>query len=149
MPDIYRRAMEIPKKPRLLGWVLLVIGFVMLGVAVLNYRRAAKEEITFARRVPVDSAPVAAPVSEPAKPSKHLAAQTMLLWLGVVIGLIVVFLVLASFSNRMARRFRDATRRRIRPSGPQIDPWTESGRRLNVSKDDSQAPPPSGGPGAE
>jgi len=132
MAGIYDRELDIPQKPRTLGWLLLIAGVVMMVLAVGSYvyynKQMAKiHERPWEPETKSDSAN-ATEMPEDGNVQKY---RGLLGWTLFAVGGLFAFVLVATVSHRFAVRLRSALDKKA-PKTKEYDPWREAGRRMKV-----------------
>jgi len=141
MIDLYRQELDIPEKPRTIGWLFLAIGGMMMLIAVWIFFQEAKEGATYRAPAWNNVSPTAGPnTPAPSQEKIELARAkarkyiwTVLFAFAVLLGFILILAV----NHRFARYLRSQDDK-PNPKTTITDPWKESARRIKVDPDEDR-----------
>jgi len=132
MVDIYRGDFEEPRRPRHIGWIMVLGGVIMVVIAVKVYTaRMSKLAETEGRYL--DKTPTTAPAGQmdPQQKGRRVAA---VIWATILLlGAIFAFILAATLSHRLGTRIRAQTeKKKGKGSNVHVDPWRQAGKRLKL-----------------
>ncbi len=137
--DLYRQGLDIPEKPRTIGWLFLAIGGVMVVIAVGIFFSEARERAKYQ----VKPGEIIASTSQPGRPGPTREAMELArakarkyIWTVVfATGLLFACIIILTVNHRFAQHLRNQT---DKPSAKTTytDPWKESGRRIRVDRNE-------------
>jgi hypothetical protein len=144
MTDIYRQELAIPEKRRVFGWLLLLGGAVMVMIAIgLFYQEASmlqKFDVRPWELTQKDDAKSTGASTQNVTSQKQqfISRAQPLFWIVVMsLGMILVFILVASLNHRLAGHLK-ASLGRKRDKTVLGDPWKESGEKFKLDSDEKE-----------
>lgn len=137
MTDIYRQELAIPEKRKMVGWMLLFGGGVMVIIAIVLFFQEASLLKKFSVR-PWEQPQVSQ--ANAVKPNGDIRQQLLnrtqpLFWIiAMSLGLFVAFILVASLNHRLAGHLKNSLGRK-KVKTVLGDPWKEAGEKFKLDEE--------------
>jgi len=136
MSAVYRGDLDIPEKPRRVGWIMVGVGLITVVIAVGIYVQRVQQTSRLAdlgSRGSTSAPPTAANVQVDLVQQNRKVV--MLTWATILLlGAMFALILVATVSHRLGMRFRDEAGKKTKKTA-YSDPWQQAGQRINVPDD--------------
>ncbi len=151
MTDIYRQELAIPEKRKIFGWLMTIMGIMMVAIAVIIFFQESSQIDKIMDR-PWERAMMHGPetpntpntaniknITNAAKIKQEIWHRTKpFIWVvGISLGLMMVFVLAATINHRLALHLRGSLGER----GSKTvlgDPWKEAGEKFKIDPNEKE-----------